>query len=151
MSEGPDSVFATLRSVVINPIALSVLAGGALAFLRVGLPTPVSRLAETLAGAAAPCALFAIGLALNGKERLLREGHIRKSEVSALVVLKLIIHPAIVAALATYLFKMQDLWRDVAILMAALPVGVTSYVLAQRYAIYADETASTILLSTILW
>ena len=66
------------------------------------------------------------------------------------VVLKLIAHPLLVWLLATYVFDLKPLWRDVATVMAALPVGINVYLLADRYQAGVGSGVTAILVSTAL-
>ena len=45
---------------------------------------------------------------------------------------------------------MEPLWRDVAVVMAALPVGINVYLFADRYEAGAPAAATSMLLSTFL-
>jgi malonate transporter and related proteins len=67
-----------------------------------------------------------------------------------MVALKLAVQPLIVWALATHVFGVPPLWAKVAILLAALPVGVNAYLFAVRYDAGQAESASAILLSSVL-
>ncbi|MEC9175954.1 MAG: AEC family transporter, partial [Pseudomonadota bacterium] len=61
--------------------------------------------------------------------------------------LKLAGHPALVWLLGTYVFDVPALWRDVAVLVAALPVGINVYLLAARYHAGEAAVASSLVLS----
>jgi hypothetical protein len=50
-----------------------------------------------------------------------------------MVALKLVVCPLAVWALATLVFEMPPLWAKVAIVLAAMPVGVNVYLFAARY------------------
>lgn len=115
------------RRVFTNPLVIGILAG--LAWRASGLPLPslAERLVEALAGIAGPVALFAMGLSLC---RFGISGTIRPA--MALSVLKLFLMPA--AALATaWLFGLPPLTAKVAVLAAALPAGVNSYLIAAQF------------------
>jgi predicted permease len=127
------------RSPLIWPIALAVL----LVALQVEVPLPVERFAGLLAAAAGPCALFAIGLFVS--QLSIREG-LRSSWPSA--VLKLVLHPMLMAALALYVLPIDPFWAKIAIVCASLPLGATAFVLAQRYRLLEAETSTGAVLST---
>jgi hypothetical protein len=127
------------RSPLIWPIALAVL----LVALDVEVPLPVERFAGLLAAAAGPCALFAIGLFVS--QLSIREG-LRSSWPSA--VLKLLLHPLLMAALALYVLPIDPFWAKIAIVCASLPLGATAFVLAQRYRLLEAETSTGAVLST---
>jgi predicted permease len=67
-----------------------------------------------------------------------------------MVALKLIVHPLAVWALATLVFDVPPLWAKVAIVVAAMPVGVNVYLFGVRYDAGQPESATAILLSSIL-
>jgi hypothetical protein len=126
-----------------NPIIVALLAGELYGATGLALPVPVDRFAELLSGAAAPCALFALGASLVGY----RLGGDLKQCV-ALVGFKLLIHPAITALLVFHVFDLQPVWAAVAVVTAALPAGVNVFIMAEHYNIYKARAASAILIST---
>jgi len=109
------------------------------------LPGTLERFAALIAGAAVPCALFSVGASLRGYR--LRGA---LAPAALMVALKLVAHPLIVWALASYVFGVPPLWAKVAVLLAALPVGVNVYLFAVRYDAGQAESASAILLSSVL-
>lgn len=133
------------RSLAGNPMLVAPVLGIVWAATGLGLATPVNTFCEILGAAAGPCALFAIGLFLVGKP--VSEG---LGEVSTNVLIKLVVQPAVTWWLAVSVFDMEPLWVTVAVLMAALPTGAGSFVLAQTYGIYVQRTSSAILFSTMV-
>jgi len=127
------------RSPLIWPIALAI----ALVAFGVKVPLPVERFATLLAGAAGPCALFAIGLFVS--QLSIREGMRASWPTSAL---KLVLHPLLMAALAFYVLPIDAFWAKIAVVCASLPLGATAFVLAQRYGLLEAETSSGAVLST---
>jgi predicted permease len=127
------------RSPLIWPIALAV---GAVA-AGVKIPLPVERFATLLAAAAGPCALFAIGLFVS--QLSIREGFRASWPTS---VLKLVLHPLLMAGLAYAVLAIDPFWGKVAVVCASLPLGATAFVLAQRYQILEAETSTGAVLST---
>jgi malonate transporter len=71
-------------------------------------------------------------------------------EVGVMTFTKLIVQPGLTALAFFWLLPVDPLWAKVAVLMAALPTGAGSFVLAQAYGIYVLRTSSTILLGTVL-
>lgn len=141
---GAGGGLATMAvGIARNPIIVAALVGLGMNVARVGLPGPILTFGELLAGAAAPCALFALGATLAG--RPLRQGAV---ETALLTALKLVVHPLLVAAAALWLFDLSPLWASVAIVQASLPIAANVYVLAQRYEIHAGQISTAILVST---
>jgi len=127
------------RSPLIWPIALAIL----LVALHVKVPLPVERFATLLAAAAGPCALFAIGLFVS--QLSIRAGAAASWQTS---VLKLVLHPLLMAALAYYVLSVDPFWAKIAVVCASLPLGATAFVLAQRYKLLEAETSSGAVVST---
>ena len=133
------------RSMMVNPLLLAPFAGILWSLTGYDLPAPVDTFCSILSAAAGPCALFALGLFLVGKP--VSEGI---GEVSAMVVLKLLIHPLIVGWLAFGVVDLAPLPAALAVLMAALPTGANCFVVAQKYGIFVQRSSSAILFSTLL-
>lgn len=127
------------RSPLIWPIALAIL----LVALQVKVPLPVERFATLLAAAAGPCALFAIGLFVS--QLSIRAGAAASWQTS---VLKLVLHPLLMAALAYYVLSIDPFWAKIAVVCASLPLGATAFVLAQRYKLLEAETSTGAVIST---
>ncbi len=117
--------------------------GVAAAALDFDPPAPLERLIATLAGAAAPCALFALGVtvALRPLKRV-------PGELPALIGIKLVAHPAIALALLNVMGDFDPIWTGTGVLMASLPPAATIYVLAVQYRTYVLRGSSAILLGT---
>ncbi len=138
-------VAGVLRAVALNPLVLSTALGIAWSLSGFGLPAPVRTFCDIIGAAAAPSALFAMGLFLVGKP--LRAG---LGEVSWLVFLKLLVQPAVVAWLALGPLGLDALQARSVVLGAALPTGSLVFVLAYRYGLYVERSTSVILISTVL-
>lgn len=140
------------RSLVRNPLLVAPALGGLVPSAGLTLPAPVETFLKLLGGAAAPCALVALGLFLAQTRR--RPGGDRgggQGRVAALLVgLKLAGHPLLAYGLGRYLFDLPPLLLHVAVLMAALPTGTGPFMLAEFYRREADLTATVVLVSTVL-
>ncbi|WP_164516629.1 AEC family transporter [Minwuia thermotolerans] len=142
----PGRVALTAAGAVVkNPMIAAPVLGLLWAAGGLDLPVPVDAFTGILGAAAGPCALFAIGLFMVGKPT--SEGRI---EVGVMTATKLLVQPALTAVLVFLVFPADPLWAKVAVLMAALPTGAGSFVLAQAYGIYVLRTSSVILASTVL-
>jgi predicted permease len=132
-----------LRGVVMSPLIWPI--GLAILFVGVGfrVPLPVERFATLLAAAAGPCALFAIGLFVS--QLSIREGAAASWQTT---VLKLVLHPLLMAALVFWLLPVDPLWAQIAVVCASLPLGATAFVLAQRYQLLEAETSTGAVIST---
>ena len=128
-----------------NPMLSAPFLGLAYALSGLPLPQAVASFTDLLGAAAGPCALFSIGLFMVGKP--LSDG---RAEIATMTATKLLIHPLVTAGVFWLIFKADPLWVQVAILMAALPTGTGSFVLAQAYGVYILRTSSATLATTIL-
>jgi predicted permease len=142
---GRELGLGTARALALNPIILALLAGIAYGQTGLALPGAAERFLALLGGAAAPCALFALGASLTAFEI---RGDLK--ETLGVVAMKLLIHPAVAAILALYVFDLAPLPAAVAILTAACPVGANVFIMARQYDIYLGRSASAVLISTAL-
>ena len=131
--------------VARNPIVMAGVIGLSLNLLAVPVPEPIFRYGSLLADAAGPCALFALGATLAG--RPISEG---AGETAWLCLLKLLIHPALVAIMVVWVVDLPPVWVAVAVLQAALPIASNVYVLAQRYQRRPEQVSTAIFFSTAL-
>ena len=127
-----------------NPLLVAPVLGMIFAATGLPLPSPVDRFATLLGNAASPCALVAIGLFLAQQSG----GHDNRA-VLRLVLMKLLLHPAITAVLAYWIFPMPRLWAQVAVVLSALPIGTGPFMLAKLYDREAALTSRAILISTL--
>jgi malonate transporter and related proteins len=133
------------RALATNPILLAPLLGLGWAATGLPMPAPAETFTRILGAAAAPCALFAIGLFMVGKPQ--SEG---RAEVGLILAIKLLAMPALTALCLFVLIPVDPLWAKTGLLMAALPTGAGTFVLAQAYGIYVLRTSSAILWGTVL-
>jgi predicted permease len=152
IGEQPN-IFASLRvvtrSLIRNPLLVAPILGLAVAILHstlgFTLPGAVARFTSLLGAAASPCALVTIGLFL-AQSQAAREAAV----ITRLVALKLLVHPAITAVLAFWVFTMPPIWSHAALLLSALPIGTGPFMLAKLYNREAAITSRAILVSTVL-
>lgn len=137
------AVRRALRGVVMSPLIWPIALAIALVALEVKVPLPVERLATLLAAAAGPCALFAIGLFVS--QLSIRAGAVASWQST---LLKLVLHPLLMALLVFVVLKIDPLWAKIAVVGAALPLGATAFVLAQRYQLLEAETSTGAVVST---
>ncbi|ESX35302.1 MULTISPECIES: AEC family transporter [unclassified Mesorhizobium] len=116
-----------LRRLFTNPLIIGILAGLAWRLTGAPLPNLATRLVDALANTAGPVALFAMGLSLR---RFGISGNIRPA--LALSTLKLFLMPALVLGLV-WLLGLPPLTAKVAVVVAALPSGINSYLIAVQF------------------
>lgn len=133
------------RRLFTHPIIIGILLGSAVRPVIGFIPAPVWTLVDLLAGAAVPCALISLGIAM--RRYGLESGLGLPAVLSAL---KLGLNPLIVYLLATRVFEMPAHWSGVAVLFAACPCGINAYLFAERYRQGVADASSAIALSTML-
>jgi predicted permease len=144
------------HSTVRNPLILLSVAGCIWSVFGLPLKGPADVLLATLAQATAPCALTAIGIFI-----ALPRHNATPGPIGRVVALKLLAQPLITAAILWILPPIPPLWAKVAILMAAMPCGASSFVLAGKagrwamelsaWAVMLTTTLASISLIVVLW
>jgi len=126
-----------------HPFILATLAGIVAAIFEYAPPAPIEGLLATLSIAAAPCALFVMGVtaALRPLKRI-------PVELTYLVPVKLVIHPALIYFLLLQIPDLDKTWLHAAVLLAALPSATNVFVLAQQYGIWEERASSAVVIST---
>ncbi|MEY9211803.1 AEC family transporter [Thermobifida halotolerans] len=147
---GESTGRAIFRSVVLNPVSLSVVAGLLFALLGLRLPGPVADTVEMLGGAAAPGALFAVGLTLRRAVTALQEGSVSPTELGFTVAVKLAVMPLVAVGLVTWVFSMPEVWAFTTVVMCGLPNAATAYVLAQQKESGAQQAAAAVVVTSVL-
>lgn len=132
------------KAMIKTPVLVAPVLGIAWSLSGLELPQSADAFAKILGDAAAPCALFSLGLFLVGKP--LSEG---ATEVGVMTLMKLIIHPFVTWLLASWLLADQPMWATIAVLMAAVPTGANLFIIARKYDLYVVRTSSAILATTV--
>ncbi len=138
-------MFATIVwKIISHPFILATIAGFSAAAFEFVPPLPIARILELLAAAAAPCALFMMGVtaALRPLKRV-------PVELGYLVPIKLIVHPLLVLWMLTTWGNFQPIFIQTAVLMAALPAATNVFVIAEQYGIWRERASSAVIVSTI--
>jgi predicted permease len=142
---GPLRALADVgRALRQNPLILATLGGMAVSLTGLPIPGPVVSFGTLIGAAAGPCALFAIGLFLAGRRLRADMG-----EVAWIVLLKLVAQPLLTWYLAFVVLPVDRSWAEAAVILAALPTGSLTFVVAAQYGIYIERTSAVILVSTL--
>lgn len=142
--DGWRLALAVVRKIVLHPFIIATAAGVAAAALEVRPPLPVDRLLGSLSAAAAPCALFAMGvtLALRPLKRVPRE-------LGLIVLLKLVVHPALCYLVLSWIGGFSPTWLYAAVLLAALPTATNVFVLGQQYGVWVERASASVFITTL--
>ena len=142
-------VGAMCRQVAVkiftHPFIIATIVGVLGAVFKVHPPVPLERFLTLLAGAAAPCALFAMGvtLALRPLKRV-------PPELFTIVPIKLVLHPIVIWLLLGLMGTFDEVWVKCAILLAALPTATNVFVIAQQYEIWVERASAVVLVTTVI-
>jgi len=139
-----DTIFSMLR----NPLLLAVLVGFGFSASGFDLPELPEQFLKMLAGAAAPTALFALGITLVGQP--IRAA---MTELTLISLLKLCLHPVLIAGIFLLWPASQPidpLWIQLAVLFASLPIAANVFAMSQFYDAYTGRTATAIMITTII-
>ena len=143
------------RQIVMNPLIMSAVLGALVAAFHIPLPTSLDRTLLFLQNAAAPTALFVLGVtvALRPFDRV-------PWEVPGVIAIKLLIHPLIVFGLMLFFGPFAQPWAATAVLMAALPPALNVFVIARQnntwiepasVAVLIGTFASVVTLTSVMW
>ena len=146
---GSMSVWQTarevIRQIVLHPLVIATAVGVLSAAIEFQPPTALETLLQFLQNAAAPCALFTLGVtvALRPMQRV-------PWEVPITTIVKLIVHPLILFVLLSLFGVSNDVWTNTALLMAALPPALNVFVFARQYDTWVEQASSAVLFGTLV-
>jgi predicted permease len=131
------------RSIASHPFIIATVLGVGAAVSGIAPPLPMERLIDYLAQAAAPSALFAMGvtLALSPSKR-------PPVELSYIGPCKLFLHPLLMYVFLSAAGDFEPVWMFTAVLMAALPTATNVFVIAEHYGFWVDRASACILITT---
>jgi malonate transporter len=144
-----------VRQIALNPLIMSAVLGALVAAFHIPLPTALDRTLLFLQNAAAPTALFVLGVtvALRPFDRV-------PWEVPGVIVIKLLIHPLLVFGLMLLFGPFAQPWAATAVLMASLPPALNVFVIARQnntwiepasVAVLIGTFASVVTLTSVMW
>jgi predicted permease len=141
----PQLILGVVKRIVLHPFIIATAIGVAAAYAEVRPPVPVERLLAYLSSAAAPCALFAMGvtLALRPLKRV-------PVEMAPIAALKLVVHPLLCYVVLSWIGNFSPVWTLSAVLLAALPTATNVFVIAQQYQVWVQRASASVLITTCL-
>ena len=132
----------TLRGVLTNPLVLAIVSGSLFGLTGWRLPSMLNDTLGLLSQAAAPTALFALGMGL--AEHGVRD---QWRVASAITVLKLLVQPLVVFALACSV-NLPPLETQVVVLLGSLSVGANVYLMSRQFQVLEGPVATSLVLTT---
>src|SRR3954463_12695866 len=131
------------RQIALNPLIMSAVLGALVAALHIPLPTALDRMLSFLQNAAAPTALFVLGVTV-----ALRPFGRVPWEVPGVIAIKLLIHPLAVLGLMLLLGPFPQPWAATAVLMASLPPALNVFVIARQNDTWIEPASLAVLIGT---
>ncbi len=128
-------------SRICNPLILSVVAGVSVRFLRLDIPPSILMSVQLLGTMAVPMTLMLVGASL----ARLRPVALARGFVFS--VLRIGAGAGVAIVIAS-MFDLPEPARSVLILQCAMPVAMTSYVVAQKWGNDPEEIAGLVAIST---
>lgn len=139
-----QTAWYVVKRVVTHPFNIATAVAIGAAYAHFEPPVWLDTMLTFLKNAAAPCALFTMGVtvALRPVKRL-------PVETPALLVIKLIIHPLAAWVILSWIGNFSREWMFTAVLMASLPPALNVFVIANQYKTYVERASTAILLGTL--
>ena len=137
-------VLGVARRILLHPFILATIIGILAAVVEFRPPAPIQTLVNYLANAAAPCALFAMGvtLALRPLKRI-------PAEAGFIIPIKLAVQPVLAYVLVSWIGDFPPVWVYSAVLLAALPTATNVFVIAQQYHVWVERASAMVLMTTV--
>jgi malonate transporter and related proteins len=130
--------------VVTHPFNIATVLGVLAAVTKLQLPSALDKMTIWLSGAAAPCALFLLGVTV-----AIRPMQKMPPEVPALMFIKLIVHPLLILLLLSIMGDFPPAWVFAGMVMAALPPALNIFVISTQYGVGVERASASILVGTI--
>ena len=140
-----ETVRTAFRSVIANPLMAGILLGIGANLAGLWIPEPAEKALELVRMTAIPVSLVGIGIALNRyaiSEEL--------AETAMVSFLALIVHPAITFSLGYYVFGIDAIFLQAAVVLAAMPPGMNIYIFATLYDRAVGLSASVLVIANLL-
>ncbi len=142
---GKSDIKKTVKTVLTHPCIISCAIGIVLMLLELQLPTPIAGTVGAVANCNTALSMMIIGMILAGCD--LRTVFDRDALIYSLH--RLVIIPAVVYAVCLLLPFTAEV-RGVSVILAAMPAGATTSILASKYGRSPEFATKMVVLSTLL-
>ncbi len=134
------------KQVFGHPFIVATILGGIASAFAFRAPGALGTILTMLMNSAGPVALFALGVTVGAREF----GGIGR-DVPLVAGMKTVIQPLLAFAVLSLIVPGLDpLWRNVALMMAALPTASNAFILASQYRAYVEGSSTAVLITTII-
>ena len=138
------TVADTFKKIILNPPLIAVLIGLIFGLSRSKIPVGVEVFLNAIAVSASPVLLFALGIILS---RPYKGANLALP--LTMTFIKLIIHPIFAGIIFTAALALPTELKNPAIMTAAAPCGLMSFMLALNYKVKVDVIARAVLISSV--
>ncbi len=139
------TVKSVLSAMFKNPLMMGIGLGFIVNIMDISLPGAVVDGLDLMIQAALPAAIFGLGGAL-----VRYKINDKLSQISLLVVLSLLVHPAVTWLLATQVFVISEAMLRSVVVTAAMAPGLNVFLFATQYQRATGVMSSAVLVCTIL-
>ena len=133
------------KQIFLHPLIVASYFGALVAFFHVPIPVGIDSMLQFLQSAAAPVALFVLGVTV-----ALRPFTRMPWELPGIIAIKLIAHPLIVFGLLLALGPFPPQWAATALLLASLPPALNVFVIARQYDTWIKPASAAVLIGTFV-
>lgn len=134
-----------IKDILLNPGMLAVYVGLPRMLLQVQLPSAVDSAIKAIGDCTNPLSMIVIGMIVSD----IPIRTVFDKDVIFLAFVRLILIPAVVLMLLCFI-RVGAVLKGVAVILTAMPVGVNTPILAQRYGGDHEFASKCVLLSTVL-
>lgn len=141
-----EIALSIVKQVLGHPFIVATILGGIASAFHFKAPGALGAILTMLMNSAGPVALFALGVTVGARQF----GGIGR-EMPLVAGMKTVIQPILAfAALSLIVPGLDPLWRDVALMMAALPTASNAFILASQYKAYIEGSSTAVLVTTMI-
>ena len=138
------SIADTFKKIILNPPLIAVLIGLVFGLSKSQIPIGIEVFVNAVAVSASPVLLFALGIILSRPYK-----GTNLALPLTMTFVKLVIHPIFAGIVFTAALALPAEFKNPAIMTAAAPCGLMSFMLALNYKVTVDVIARAILISSI--
>jgi predicted permease len=139
------TIGVVLRAILFHPLIVAAYCGALVAALHLQLPAALDNTLQFLQNAAAPVALFVLGVTV-----ALRPFGRVPWEIPAVISIKLLLHPLIIIGLMIAFGPFTPEWAATAVLMASLPPALNVFVIGRQYNTWVEPASVAVLIGTFV-
>jgi predicted permease len=139
------TILKTIKNILLHPFIIATILAILVVVYQIELPKAIGTMTDHLYKAAAPVALFAVGITM-----ALRPVKKVTAELPLLIIAKLILHPLCIWVVLTLVGNFNPIWISAAMMLAALPSAANVFVIAQQYSVWQERAASMVVLTTLI-